>query len=177
MRWSFRLAYKLSSGLEKGPATSLFVVNSVVEVLCCCSGASRPSKNIIFANCQLKISGQSSVGSAMNLASKISTFVNHPVEISSQQIESSIRRHEGRFAFVFSFDELQRGPLLPSSGIRQCVRVQLMPAPKKRCKKNTGISWNFGRPYIDRIAVTSAEKQCKMLLCVPSYSNCKKITG
>jgi hypothetical protein len=33
-----------------------------------------------------------------------------------------------------------------------------MPAPKKRCKKNTGISWKFGRPYIDRIAVTSAEK-------------------
>jgi len=34
-----------------------------------------------------------------------------------------------------------------------------MPAPKKRCKKSTGISRNFGRPYIDRmlVLVTSAE--------------------
>ena len=33
-----------------------------------------------------------------------------------------------------------------------------MPAPKKRSKKSTGVSRNFGRPYIDRMLVTSAEK-------------------
>jgi hypothetical protein len=36
--------------------------------------------------------------------------------------------------------------------------LALMPAPKKRSKKSTEISRNFGRPYIDRMLVTSAEK-------------------